>query len=100
MFYVYLVFAGLLVFLSYRSLRGGAVYLRYFKHELSRMPVSYMPFESVIVPWKGSADGLLSKLISILEQDYTSYAAIFVFGSDKYVSVPATDNLSHHESRH
>src|SRR6476469_4741383 len=100
MFYVYLIFAGLLVFLSYRSLQGGVAYLRYFKHELSRMPVSYMPFASVIVPCRGLDDGLVNNLIAVLEQDYPSFEVIFVVDSENDAAVPVVDNLSHHESRH
>jgi len=100
MFYVYFFFAALLIFLSYRSFRGGIGYLRYFKHEVSRLPGSYAPFASVIIPCKGLDDDLVSNLIAVLEQDYPSYEVIFVVDSENDPAVSVIENVSRHEARH
>ena len=67
MIFVFYIFAALLVFMSYRSFRGGLSYLKYFKAELSKPAASYTPFATVIVPCKGLDHGLeenLAKLCS------------------------------------
>jgi len=78
MTFVFYILAAMLVFLSYRSLRGGIDYLDYFKKELAKPPSDYAPFATVIAPCKGMDDGLEENLAALLEQDYPNYEVIFV----------------------
>jgi ceramide glucosyltransferase len=82
MIFVFYIFAALLIFMSYRSFRGGLSYLKYFKAELSRSTVSYEPFATVIIPCKGLDDGLVDNLKALLEQNYPAYEIIFVVDSE------------------
>jgi len=94
MFYIYLIFAGLLIFLSFKSFRGGIGYLRYFKRELSRPLSSYHPFAAVIVPCKGMDDGLAENLAAIVEQDHADYEVIFVVDSENDLAIPTIEEIS------
>lgn len=71
------ILAVLLIFLSYRSLRGGIDYLNYFKNELAKPKTDFTPFVSIIAPCKGLDDGLSENLRALLEQDYPEYEVIF-----------------------
>src|SRR4030095_4067400 len=78
MILVFYILAALLIFLSYRSLRGGIDYLNYFKKELARPKSHFEPFATVIAPCKGLDDGLKENLAALLEQNYPAYEVIFV----------------------
>jgi len=81
MIYVYYLLAALLIYMSYRSLRGGQAYLEYFRHELEKPGSSYTPFSTIIVPCKGLDDGLEDNLLAILQQEYPRFEAVFVVDS-------------------
>jgi ceramide glucosyltransferase len=78
MIFIYFPFAALLIYLSYKSFRGGVNYLNYFKQELARPKNDFAPFATVIAPCKGLDEGLTENLNSLLVQDYPSYEVIFV----------------------
>ena len=78
MILLFYIFAALLVFLSYKSFRGGIAYLKYFKSELGRPPSGYTPFVSLIVPCRGLDDGLENNLLTLVRQEYPAYEVIFV----------------------
>jgi ceramide glucosyltransferase len=89
MFFAFYIFAALLIFLSYRSLRGGIDYLTYFKNELAKPRTDYQPFATVIAPFKGLDEDLAANIAALTEQDYPGYEMIFVVDdkNDPAVSV-------------
>jgi ceramide glucosyltransferase len=88
MFYVYFIFSGLLVYMSFRSFRGGLDYLRYFRQELTPGAGAFAPFATVVVPCKGIDEGLADNLTAILTQKYPAFEVIFVIDSE---NEPALD---------
>jgi ceramide glucosyltransferase len=78
MIFVFYTFAALLVYLSYKSFRGGIDYLNYFKSELAKPRSNYTPFATVIAPCKGLDEGLAENLAALVELDYPAYEVIFV----------------------
>ncbi len=78
MIYVFYFFSAALVFLSYKSLRGGFAYLAYFKKELAKPESEYAPFVSVIAPCRGVDSGMKENLEKLFEQDFPVYEIIFV----------------------
>ena len=77
------ILAALLVYMSYKSFRGGINYLNYFRSELSKQHGGYTPFVSVVVPCKGLEVGLKENLRALLDQDYPRFEVIFVIDSDR-----------------
>jgi ceramide glucosyltransferase len=88
---VFYFFAALLVFLSYKSLRGGINYLDFFKRELAKPKSDFAPFVSVIVPCRGLDAGLEKNLSALFGQDFPAYEVIFVTDdeNDKAVKIIA-----------
>lgn len=76
--FVFYIFAAIQLFLSYKSLRSGLAYLRYFRRELAAPVSGYSPFATVIAPCKGSENGLAENLAALFELDYPVYEIIFV----------------------
>jgi ceramide glucosyltransferase len=72
------LFATLLVFLGYKSLRGGIDWLNYFKSELSKPETNFTPFASIIAPCRGLDDDLFENLSALFKQNYPNYEIIFV----------------------
>ncbi len=91
---VFYILAVLLIYLSYKSLRGGFHYLNYFKKELARPPSDYTPFTTVFAPCKGLEDGLAKNLAALLEQDYPHYEVIFVTDGEHDPAVPVVREAS------
>lgn len=75
---IYYLAAALLIYLSYKSFRGGVDYLNYFKQELSKPVSDFTPFATVIAPCKGLDEGLAENLNALLAQAYPSYEVLFV----------------------
>jgi ceramide glucosyltransferase len=76
--FVFYLFATLLCFLGYKSLRGGFDWLKYFKRELSKPTSKFTPFASIIAPCRGLDDDLLDNLSALFKQNYPNYEVIFV----------------------
>ena len=91
---VFLIFAAILVWLSYKSFLGGVRYLRYFKDEFARPLPTWTPFVSIIAPCRGLDDGLAENLGALLEQDYPDYEVIFVVDDENDPSVPMIKEIS------
>ena len=91
MIFAYYILSALLIYLSYKSFRGGIAYYNYFKSELSTPVSSFTPFVTVIAPCKGLDDGLQENLRALLEQDYPEHEVIFVVDS---ADDPATEVIS------
>ena len=75
---IFYILGALLVFLSWKSFRGGWNYLKYFKQELSKPLSDYTPPVTVIAPCRGLDDRLEANFRALLRQDYSHYEVIFV----------------------
>lgn len=82
MTYLFYILAALLIYLSYRSFRGGIEYLRYFKQELAKAESTYLPFVSVFVPCRGIDQSMLENLDALLVQDYPDYEVVFILDEE------------------
>lgn len=84
---VFLIFAAILVWLSFKSFLGGVRYLRYFQSELAKPRPTWTPFVSIIAPCRGLDDGLEENLTALLEQDLADFEVIFVVDDESDPSV-------------
>ena len=87
MIFVFYILAAGLVYLSYRSFRGGMDYLSYFKSELQKPASAFAPFATVVAPCKGLDEGLHENLSALLAQDYAAYEVIFVVDDERDAAV-------------
>ena len=99
MIFVFYILAAMLIFLSYKSFRGGIYYYRYFKQELSKPPGAYTPFATVIVPCKGMDEGLEENLAALLMQSYPAYEVIFVVDSESDAGVEVIKTISRKDAQ-
>jgi ceramide glucosyltransferase len=97
MIFIFYFFAALLVYLSYKSFRGGIDYLNYFRSELAKPTSNYTPFASIIVPCRGLDQGLEKNLYAILEQDYPEYEVIFVVDDECDLAVEVINKCKYSE---
>jgi len=94
MIFVYYIFAAALIFLSYKSLRGGFAYLDFFKKELAETKPEFTPFVSVIAPCRGLDSDLEKNLNALVNQYYLSnYEMIFVVDSETDEAVPVIEEV-------
>ena len=91
---IYCVLAVLLIFLSYKSYRGGVDYLDYFRRELAKTVSGFTPLVSIVAPCKGLDEGLRENLKALLEQDYPEYEVIFVVDDENDAAVPLIRDVS------
>lgn len=94
MIYLYIFFAAVLVWLSYKSLLGGVRYLRYFKSELAKPRSTWTPFATVVAPCRGLDKGLEENLSALFELDYPEYEIIFVVDDKDDPAVPVIEEVS------
>jgi len=99
MIFVFYILAAMLIFLSYKSFRGGIAYYKYFRQELSKPPGAYTPFATVIVPCKGMDDGLEENLAALLMQSYPAYEVIFVVDSESDAGVEVIKTISRKDAQ-
>ena len=83
MIFVFYFFALILVFLGYKSLRGGINYLEYFKKELAKPQSNFTPFCSIIVPCRGFDEDLRMNLDALYRQDFPQFEVLFVVDDEK-----------------
>ena len=88
---VFYICSALLIFLSFKSFRGGIEYLRFFKSELAKPKPDFTPFVTVIAPCRGLDTGLEDNLRALLEQDYPDYEIIFVVDDKNDAAVPVIE---------
>jgi ceramide glucosyltransferase len=94
MIFVFYSFAAVLVFLGYKSLRGGIYYLNFFRRELARPKSNYTPFCSIIAPCRGLDEGLSENLSALFKQDFPSYEIIFVVDNEADAAVSVIKEVS------
>lgn len=83
MIFVFYIFAALLIWTSWLSLRGGLEFLRFFRSETAKAHPEYTPFTSVIVPCKGLDQGLDENLAALLRFDHPAYEVLFVVDDER-----------------
>jgi ceramide glucosyltransferase len=91
---VFYFFAAILVFLSYKSLRGGIDYLRLFKKELVKPKSDFTPFASIIVPCRGLDQNLEKNLGALFRQDFPHYEIVFLVDDEIDDSVKIIKEVS------
>jgi cellulose synthase/poly-beta-1,6-N-acetylglucosamine synthase-like glycosyltransferase len=91
---LFYILATLLIFLSYKSFRGGINYLNYFKSELAEPRSGFTPFVSIIAPCKGLDEGLRENLSMLLIQEYPEYEVIFVVDDQNDAAAPIIEDIS------
>lgn len=97
MIFLFYFFAAILVFLSYKSFRGGIDYLNFFKKELAKPRSSYTPFATVFVPCRGLDQNLSENLSALFRQDYPAYEIVFVVDNEMDEAVPLIEDLINQE---
>src|SRR5215203_555300 len=80
---IFYFFAVILVFLSYKSLRGGINYLNFFKTELAKTKSQYTPFVTIIAPCRGIDADLEENLSSLFRLDFPAYEILFVVDDER-----------------
>jgi cellulose synthase/poly-beta-1,6-N-acetylglucosamine synthase-like glycosyltransferase len=99
MIFVYFFFALILVFLGYKSLRGGIDYLNFFKRELAKPKSNYTPFVSIIAPCRGVDTDLRVNFAALFEQNYPHYEIVFVVDDEADESVSIIKSLIGEDGR-
>jgi ceramide glucosyltransferase len=97
MIFAFCFIAAALVFLSWKSFRGGIEYLNYFKSELAKPVPDFAPMVSVFAPCRGLDEDLEANLAALLRQDFPRYEVIFVVDSKTDAAVPVIEKLIHHK---
>src|SRR5688572_25851989 len=100
MIFVFYILAALLVWFSYKSLRSGIAYLKYFKQGLAKPASEYAPFVSVIAPCRGVDHGLEENLMALLEQDYPAFEVIFVVDDESDQAISVIKRLSRKDAKY
>lgn len=93
MLLVFYFFAAVLVFLSYKSFRGGIDYLEFFKRELSKPASTYTPFCSIIVPCRGLDADLRENLAALFLQEFPRYEIVFAVDDENDRAAPVIKEL-------
>lgn len=83
MIFAFYFFAAVLVFLSYKSLRGGIDYLNFFEKELDASKMDHAPFVSIIAPCRGLDADLEENLRALFVQDFPTYEIIFAVDDER-----------------
>lgn len=89
MIYVFYFFAAVLIFLGYKSLRSGFLYLDFFRSELAKPESDFTPFCSIIAPCRGLDEDLAENLRALFRQNFPRCEIVFVVDdeTDEAVSV-------------
>lgn len=93
MIFVFYFFAALLVYTSWKSLRGGIFYLDFFKTELAEPISDDAPFVTVIAPCRGLDEDLEANLSALFRQNFPAYEILFVVDAETDESVPVIEKL-------
>lgn len=77
---VFYFLAAITVWLGVLSLRGGLRFLSHVRREVPLPPANYVPFVSVIAPFRGIDHDLEENIGALFTQRYPAYEIIFVTG--------------------
>jgi ceramide glucosyltransferase len=100
MIYLFYFLALLLIYLSFRSFRGGVEYLRYFRRELAKPRPAWTPMVTIIAPCKGVDHGMLANFHALLQQDYPKYEVIFVIDDENDPAAAVIESAWREVERH
>ncbi len=100
MIFVFYLLAVVLIFLGYKSLRGGIYYLQFFKQELAKPESNFTPYASIIAPCRGLDQDLRENLTALFLQDYPDYEVIFVVDDETDESVKIIEAVSRKGVKH
>ncbi len=86
---IFYFFAAVLVYLSYKSFRGGINYLDFFKSELAATKSRFSPFAVIFAPCRGIDADLEKNLSALYQQNFPEYEILFVVDdkNDEAVSI-------------
>ncbi len=96
---VFYFLAVVLMFYSFKSLRGGFSYLNYFRRELARPKSNYTPCASIIAPCRGLDAHLFENLSALFRQDFPAYEILFVVDSETDAAVEIIKKVMAQNSR-
>ncbi|CAN5260728.1 glycosyltransferase family 2 protein [soil metagenome] len=99
MIIIFYFLAAILVWLSFKSFRGGVEYLRFFRAEIARPKSDFAPFVTVIAPFRGIDDGLEDNLRALIEQNYPQFEIIFVGDDSNDPAIPFIKDVLSANSR-
>lgn len=94
MIFVFYFFAVVLIFLGWKSLRGGINYLNFFKQELAKPESDYTPFCSIIAPCRGLDEDLRANLTALFNQDFPDYEIVFAVDDELDEAVKIIEEVS------
>lgn len=94
MLITFYILAAMLIFLSYKSFRGGIDYLNYFRAELGKPNNGYTPFVSIIAPCKGLDEGLRENLQALIGQEYPAFEVVFVVDDERDAAVAVIEEIA------
>lgn len=100
MIFIFYIFAAVLIYFSYKSLRGGIEYLEFFKKELAKPKSDFTPFVSIIAPCRGLDEDLEENLSALFRQDFPKYEVIFVVDDEKDEAVKIIKKVSRENENH
>ena len=78
MIYVFYFFAVVLIWLSYRSYRGGIIYERFIRDGFSLKTRTNLPFATIFAPCRGVDREFKENLRRLFVQRYLSYEILFI----------------------
>lgn len=78
MIYVFYFFAVVLIWLSYRSYRGGIIYERFIRDGFSLKTRTDLPFATIFAPCRGVDREFKENLRRLFAQRYPSYEILFI----------------------
>lgn len=79
--FVFYFFAAVAIWLGVISLRGGLRFRSYVRSEIAQPASDFMPFVSVIVPFRGVDQNFKENIAALFEQRYPAYEIVFVTDS-------------------
>ena len=87
MIYAYYFFATILIWLSYRSYRGGIVYERFIREGFSQTVETDLPFATIFAPCRGVDRRFEENLRRLFSQKYRKFEIVFIVDDKKDTAV-------------
>lgn len=78
MIYAYYFFATILIWLSYRSYRGGIVYEKFIRKGFSQTVGTDLPFATIFAPCRGVDRSFEENIRRLFSQSYLKYEIVFI----------------------
>src|SRR5688500_16177452 len=100
MILIFYILAALLIYLSYKSSRGGFEYLNYFKQELAKPRSDYTPFVTIFAPCKGVDEGMQENFDALLQQDYPGFEVVFIVDDPEDAATGVIESAWREAERH